>query len=196
VATTLFGSAPWPVGDKRRDFDYIDVNVADIRGREAEFDLETHGFLYIAKQSAEKTFEDNEHIKQIYYPECADLMKRLYVAINYLLEWKLMDCRRTGATRVHVMGHVCRRQTWDAYKDATAEKDDMGRTPVPTTARYVHVGKHMSTLSYAHPYHFSRLLLQRCRNTPEILSPRRSRNVEQITMGNHEHMATNLTHSY
>lgn len=110
------------VGEKRRPFDRVDVEISDIRGRENEFDLDTHGFQYMNQKSMEKKFEDHEKVQKVYYPECVELLKRI-----------------TGATRVHIMGHVCRRQSWDAFKTATSEKADADRTAVPTSARYVHV---------------------------------------------------------
>jgi hypothetical protein len=57
--------------------DYVDVQIADIRGREEEFHLDTQGFQYVKKQSVEKDFDDNEKIKEVYYPECAELVQKL-----------------------------------------------------------------------------------------------------------------------
>lgn len=37
------------------------------------------------------------------------------------------------------MGHVCRRQSWDEFREKTQTMHDMDRTPIPTTARYIHV---------------------------------------------------------
>lgn len=39
------------------------------------------------------------------------------------------------------MGHVCRKQNWDTLEESLKTQDDMKRTPIPTSARYIHVGK-------------------------------------------------------
>jgi hypothetical protein len=64
------------VGEKGRPFDHVDVRIADIRGSEEDFHLDTHGSQYVKGQSAEKVFEHHEIIKQVYYPECAALFHR------------------------------------------------------------------------------------------------------------------------
>lgn len=65
------------IGEKRRAFEYVDVDINDMRGRENEFHLDVHGFQYIRQESSEKDFEDVNKIKTIYYPECAELVKKL-----------------------------------------------------------------------------------------------------------------------
>lgn len=64
----------------RRKFDPHPVQIQDIRGREDEFDLETHGFQHHKHVSAEKDFDDDEQIRRVVYPETAQLIKNLYVS--------------------------------------------------------------------------------------------------------------------
>lgn len=111
------------LGEKRRAFEYIECEIEDIRGREEGFELDTHGFQYVKQPSQEKVFESLERIKEVYVEECKALILKM-----------------TGASRAHFMGHVCRRQTWDEFREKKQGNDDMERMPVPTTARYVHVG--------------------------------------------------------
>ncbi|KAF7189193.1 Hydroxylase/desaturase asaB [Pseudocercospora fuligena] len=110
------------VGEKRRPFEYVEVPITDIRCSEDDFHLDKQGFQHVREPATEKEFVNLETIKKVYYPECAELVRRV-----------------TGATRVHVMGHVCRRQSWDEFRERTKEMQDMDRTPIPTTARYIHV---------------------------------------------------------
>lgn len=67
------------VGEKRRPFEYVRVPITDMRGREEDFQLDTHGFQY-ARASSRLTPEDtnsHERIREVYYQECADLMKKM-----------------------------------------------------------------------------------------------------------------------
>lgn len=59
----------------RRKFDSHPVQIHDIRGREDEFSLETHGFQHCKHVSAEKDFNSDEQIRAIVYPEVEQLLK-------------------------------------------------------------------------------------------------------------------------
>lgn len=50
--------------------------VHDIRGREDEYTLDTTGFEIFKHESVEKTFDDEERIKAVYYPEVEELLKK------------------------------------------------------------------------------------------------------------------------
>jgi hypothetical protein len=89
-------------------------------------------------------FKDPEQVKKNYHLECAELVQKMYLIQILDNDDSTNQLLRTGATRVHIMGHVCRLQSWDAFKAATAEKDDMNRMAIPTTARYVHVGMYLN----------------------------------------------------
>ncbi|USW58806.1 Putative hydroxylase/desaturase AsaB [Septoria linicola] len=64
------------------------------------FRLDTHGFQYVNNSSVLTPEDTDSHgkIREVYYEECVELLKTI-----------------TGASRVHVMGHVCRRQNWDKF---------------------------------------------------------------------------------
>ena len=59
----------------RRKFDTHDVQINDIRGQEDQFSLETHGFQHCKHSSAEKDFNDDDHVKAVAYPEIEQLIK-------------------------------------------------------------------------------------------------------------------------
>lgn len=49
--------------------------VHDISGDEGKYTLDSHGFQYVRHESVEKEFEDEEKIKEKYYPEIEQLLK-------------------------------------------------------------------------------------------------------------------------
>lgn len=66
------------VVEKRRKHAEVPVTVTDIRGQEREFTLDKQGFQVVKAVSVEKTFDDVNRIKGVYYPESAELLKRMY----------------------------------------------------------------------------------------------------------------------
>ncbi|KAF2259224.1 hypothetical protein CC78DRAFT_81312 [Lojkania enalia] len=68
------------------------VIVHDITGMESTYLLDTHGFQLIKHQSENPNFDDEEWLKTKYYRECAEVYKKA-----------------TGASRVHLFGHLVRR---------------------------------------------------------------------------------------
>lgn len=65
--------------------------VHDARGRESEFTLDTTGFQFVKHVSSETEFKDDEKIKEVYYKEVEELLKK-----------------QTGAKRVLVFDHTIR----------------------------------------------------------------------------------------
>lgn len=59
----------------RRKFDPHPAQIQDIRGREADFNLEKHGFQHHKHTSAEKDFDRDEQVKRVVYPEVEQLLK-------------------------------------------------------------------------------------------------------------------------
>lgn len=55
------------------------------------------------------------------------------------------------------MGHVCRKQNWDTMEEVTKHQDDMERTLVPTSARYIHVGEYDQQQQHTWTSHSLRL---------------------------------------
>jgi hypothetical protein len=53
----------------------IDVKVNDITGEEDKYTFDTHGFQIYKHESEEKDFQDEEKIKNDYYPEIEQLLK-------------------------------------------------------------------------------------------------------------------------
>ncbi|KAK8867518.1 methyltransferase-like protein [Apiospora arundinis] len=66
--------------------------VSDVSGRENDYTLDGQGFQYLHHSSEEKDFVDEQRIRDVYYPECAALLKQT-----------------TGASRVHIFNHKVRR---------------------------------------------------------------------------------------
>ncbi|KAK7957719.1 hypothetical protein PG988_012567 [Apiospora saccharicola] len=68
--------------------------VSDVTGRESDFTLDGQGFQYLSHPSRlkEDDFANEQHIREEYYPECADRLKQA-----------------TGASRVHIFNHKVRR---------------------------------------------------------------------------------------
>ena len=59
----------------RRKFDPHPVQIEDIRGREDQFDLETHGFQHHKHTSVEKDFNSDDQIRTVVYPEVEQILK-------------------------------------------------------------------------------------------------------------------------
>jgi len=110
----------------RRKFDAHTVKIGDIRGREDQFDLNTQGFQYIKHESAEKDFDDVDHIKTVLYPESEQLLKEV-----------------TGATRVKVFSHILRNDSREKAENAVesdpALKDDNAPISDVVPARFIHI---------------------------------------------------------
>ena len=74
------GSEPHPsyVGKPEtyeRPSTVFNVTVNDTRGHEQEYTLDKQGFQFYKRASVEKAFEDDDHIKEVYYPEVEQLLK-------------------------------------------------------------------------------------------------------------------------
>ncbi|KAK3114498.1 hypothetical protein LTR53_007139 [Teratosphaeriaceae sp. CCFEE 6253] len=121
------GSSPFnyvetpPTGFPQRNYGEFpqEVTIEDVRGREKDFDMNTNGFSVIqGVQSEEKDFTDDEHIKQVYYPEVESL----------LLE------NAPGAKRVFLFDHTVRRSDPGARR-APVNRAHIDQTTKSATAR-------------------------------------------------------------
>jgi len=104
VATTLNyflpnadGSPPKPAYVGRpetyvRPTDPHPATIHDIRGSESQYSLDTTGFQIFRHESREKDFVDDAHIKEVYYPEIEDILKKA-----------------VGAHKVFIFDHTIRR---------------------------------------------------------------------------------------
>lgn len=111
------GSAPWnyveapPAGSPQRNYtEHLEpVNLSDIRGRESHFNLDKHAFAVVSGvDSKEKDFTDDEHIKQVYYPEVEETIlahvpgaKRV-LFFDHTIRRSTPGAPRAPVTRVHI----------------------------------------------------------------------------------------------
>lgn len=92
------GAKPTPIYigkgriENRRPHKSHQFLISDVSGCEDRYTLDSHGFQYCHHRSDEELFVDDEQIRSIYYPECAELVKAV-----------------TGASRVHIFNHKVRR---------------------------------------------------------------------------------------
>lgn len=93
-------SPPTGVSKDNIGLDPHPVVVHDVRGREAEFLIDTSGFQFVKHISAEKDFTDEERIKTAYYEEVEELLKQ-----------------KAGAKRVFIFDHTVRRKGSDDRQD-------------------------------------------------------------------------------
>ncbi|KAI1398079.1 hypothetical protein F4819DRAFT_469891 [Hypoxylon fuscum] len=116
-----------PAGEPQRNIevDARSVAVADVRGREAEFDLDRDAFAVVtgAAPSAETAFADDASIAAHYYPE---------------VERLLLD-RIPGSARVFIFDHTIRRAGPGARRKAVLNAH-IDQTPYSTEKR---VRRHM-----------------------------------------------------
>ncbi|WPH00413.1 Hypothetical protein R9X50_00324000 [Acrodontium crateriforme] len=133
------GSTPWnyvdkpPEGSPQRNYGEFphDVMIHDIRGREADFDINVNGFGTISGvHSDEKDFTDDEHIKKTYYPEVEKL---------------LLD-NIPGANRIFIFDHTIRRSDPGAPR-APVTRAHIDQTTKSAQARvHYHMGDEAPTL--------------------------------------------------
>ena len=101
------GSRPYFTVSDRRSTNISDlpkdIQVENIRGKEDNYSLDTAGFKYIKHKSAVTTFEDEDEIKNVYYPESVEVLKE-----------------HTGANRVVIFDHskfLYSKILWMAFSD-------------------------------------------------------------------------------
>jgi hypothetical protein len=133
------GSAPWnyvekpPEGSPQRNYseDTHEVTIEDVRGREEHFDINVNGFGTIkGVSSEEKDFNDDEHIKSVYYPE---------------VEKTLLD-NVPGAKRVFIFDHTVRRSDPNAHR-APVNRAHIDQTTKSATQRVrYHMGEEAEEL--------------------------------------------------
>ncbi|KAK5716031.1 hypothetical protein LTR15_009856 [Elasticomyces elasticus] len=102
---------PQPEGHPQRNFGEFnqEVTIQDVRGRESDFDMNTNGFSVIqGVSSEEKDFTDDEHIKQIYYPEVEKVLlenapgaNRIFL-FDHTVRRSDPGAKRTPVTRAHI----------------------------------------------------------------------------------------------
>ena len=74
--------------EKKAVRDVKSVVIENIRGKEDSVSLDTAGFQFYKHTSKLTTFDDDEEIRRVYFPESIELIKKL-----------------TGASRVEIFDH-------------------------------------------------------------------------------------------
>lgn len=64
------------VGELRKKHAATKVNINDVRHSKESITLDKQGFQVVEHESSEKDFDSEDQIKQVYYPECAELLKK------------------------------------------------------------------------------------------------------------------------
>lgn len=114
-----------PEGQPQRNYSdtSLEVTVDDIRGREADFNLDNNAFAALTNipPSAEKDFTDDESVKKNYYPEVEQL---------------LLD-HVPGSKRIFIFDHTVRRANPNAHR-APVQRTHIDQTASSSAARVRH----------------------------------------------------------
>ena len=78
------------VGERERNYELVpkSVVIENVRGKEDSVSLDTTGFQFYKHVSKFTTFDNDEEIRRVYFPESIELIKKL-----------------TGASRVEIYDH-------------------------------------------------------------------------------------------
>ncbi|KAI0684924.1 hypothetical protein BC835DRAFT_1421791 [Cytidiella melzeri] len=92
--------------------------VHDARGKEAELglSLDTSGFQFVKHESVEKDFINEDRIKEVYYKEVEELLKK-----------------EVGAKRVFIFDHTIRRKPSDNAAPLEAQRGPVERVHIDQT---------------------------------------------------------------
>ncbi|KAH7072380.1 hypothetical protein FB567DRAFT_611796 [Paraphoma chrysanthemicola] len=113
---------PGTAFEKRRKHVPFDVNISDMRSKRNEFNIDNAGFQLVEFKSKVKNFADEDEIKQVWYEEVKNKIKEM-----------------TGASHVHIVSHMCRRNTFADAQDDAKIKSDTEFVTKNNPARFVHV---------------------------------------------------------
>lgn len=138
--------------------DVRSVQIEDVRGKENEHTLDTTGFQFFRHPAKHTRFLDDAEIKAEYYPETAELIKKL-----------------TGATEVILFEHTVRRKRPGLIDDGPQKRQPVlvihaDQTTPDAFARF---HKHLPPKDPAHPRRgrFQTMNLWRPISHPAIDSP-------------------------
>ncbi|KAJ7687863.1 hypothetical protein B0H17DRAFT_1136028 [Mycena rosella] len=109
-------TAPNGANDKNFPLDVHDVEIQNLRGTEATATLDTTGFQLYKHAAKHTAFTSDAEIKEEYYPESIELLKRI-----------------TGASRVVLFDHTIRRRKVSAIDDST----DTAKPAQPATQAHI-----------------------------------------------------------
>lgn len=103
----------------------------DIRGKESDYTLDVDAFQVVSDvPSAEKDFDDDEHIKQTYYPEVEKLLldnvpgAHKVVLFDHTIRRSSPNASRTPVTKVHV-DQTARSTEWRVKLHSPNEADEL-----------------------------------------------------------------------
>jgi hypothetical protein len=96
----------------------FNVAIHDGRSIADELTLDEHGFALVGHRSAVRNFYDDDEVKEFYYPEAEQLLKRL-----------------TGASRVFIFDHTARRRVPGAEDRRDGVRQPVSRVHVDHTAK-------------------------------------------------------------
>lgn len=68
---------PGTAFEKRRKHVPHEMRISDLRSVRSEFKLDECGFELVNHVSKEKDFTDEEHVKEVYYPEVVEIIKKM-----------------------------------------------------------------------------------------------------------------------
>lgn len=134
---------PPPNGDPQRNFsnEELDVTVHDVRGREKDFTLDNNAFEVVQGiESEEKDFNDDEHIKQVYYPEVEKLILDNVAGSNRVLLFDHTIRRaQPGASRAPVTRVHIDQTPWSAAERVRHHLPDEAETLLKSRYRIINV---------------------------------------------------------
>ncbi|EXJ92459.1 hypothetical protein A1O3_01010 [Capronia epimyces CBS 606.96] len=113
---------PGTAFEKRRKHVPHEVKINDLRPIHSEFTLDKAGFELVHFPTKVKDFGNEEEIKQVYYPEITELVKRV-----------------TGGDHIHILSHMTRNATTAQALGDAANKADTDFVTIVNPARFVHV---------------------------------------------------------
>ena len=159
------GSPPYnfveqqPEGVPQRNFgqDEREVQIADIRGREADFTLDVDAFQALTTgPSAEKDFTDDESIQKNYYPEVERILldnvpgAHKVTLFDHTVRRSSPDAPRAPVTRVHV-DQTARSTEWRVRLHDADEAEELlrGRYRIINVWRPINGPVQASPLAFA-----------------------------------------------
>ncbi|KAF2640005.1 hypothetical protein P280DRAFT_427639, partial [Massarina eburnea CBS 473.64] len=113
---------PGTAFEKRRKHVPHDVKIKDLRNIREDFTVDSAGFELVSFKSKVKDFANENEIKDVWYDEVKELMKKV-----------------SGASEVHIVSHMCRRHTYAEAQDDAKVKGDQEFVTRNNPARFVHV---------------------------------------------------------
>lgn len=99
----------------------VKTQVADVRGFESDFTLQKQGFQWVHWPTTQKNWDDDEDIKQGYYADCEELLKKA-----------------AGASHAYAFNHVLRSEDWEAVMQDIEKYKDHELETRSANNRYIH----------------------------------------------------------